>query len=96
MPEALPAVTVPSGLNTGLSLAIVSAEASSRMCSSRVKSTVSRLTLTGTGTIWSSKRPSARAAAALRCERTANASWRSREIDPRSARFSAVTPIRMS
>ena len=95
IPDALPAVTVPSGLKTGRRAAIDSGEASSRMCSSRTKSTVSRLTLTGMGTIWSSKRPAARAAAALRCERTANSSWRSREMEPRSARFSAVTPIRI-
>src|SRR3954447_22493734 len=57
MPLALPAVTVPSGLKTGLSLPITSALASGRMCSSLVNSTVSRLTLTGTGTIASSKRP---------------------------------------
>ena len=54
---------------------------------------MSRLTFTSTGTIWSLKRPSARAAAARRCDSAANASWRSREMLPRSARRSAVIPM---
>ena len=81
MPDALPAVTVPpSFLKIVGSLAIVAASASGRTCSSSTKSTVSRLTLTGTGTICSSKRPSSCAAFARRCDSTANASCSSREI----------------
>ncbi len=65
------------------------------MCSSRVNSLVSFLTRISTGTISSSKRPASRAAAARRWDSTANSSWRSREMPSRSARFSAVTPMRI-
>ena len=94
MPEALPAVTVPpSRLNAGGSLARPSTLTSARTCSSRVKACVSFLTRTSTGTIWSSKRPSSWAAAARRCDSTANWSWRSREMPWRSETFSAVMPM---
>ena len=45
IPEALPAVTVPSGLNTGFSLPSPSTEASGRTCSSRVNSVAPLLRL---------------------------------------------------
>ena len=49
MPEALPAVTVPSGLNTGFSLPSPSIEASGRTCSSRVNSVGPFFDLSSTG-----------------------------------------------
>ncbi len=97
MPEALPAVTVPpSFLKTVGSLPMPAASMPWRMCSSWRKSTVSRLTFTGTPTICSSKRPSFWAFEARSWERTAKASWRSRVMPCFSARFSAVTPMRIS
>ena len=92
-PEALPAVTVPSGLTTPLSLASASSVVS-RGCSSRA-------TMTGSpffcgiipGTISSASRPAA-TAAAVRCWlRSANASWSAREILKSTATFSAVSGI---
>ena len=76
-PEAFPAVTVASGSSRpmiGRSRARASRLVSGRMCSSR-STTVSPLRPgTVTGTISSANRPSACAAAARRCERTANSS----------------------
>ena len=92
-PAALPAVTVPSFLKAGLSLASASAERSSRMCSSRVNSIVSRLLLIGTGMSSSRNLPASVAACARRWDVQANSSWSSREMAWESARFSAVMPM---
>ena len=85
MPLAFPAVTVPSARNAGFSRASASAFVSGRGCSSTVTSP--------TATSSSSKRPAALAAAQRFCERSANASWSSRETSQRSATFSPVSPI---
>src|SRR5450755_3854649 len=95
-PEALPAVTVPSGLNAGLSFENVSSDASSRTCSSTLNSTVPLRVLTSIGTTSSSNRPASRAAWARRWDSSANSSCASREIPCESATFSAVTPIWIS
>ena len=55
MPEAFPAVTVPSLANAGRSRAMDSRLTSSRKCSSVAKSTVFFLTLIWIGVICSSK-----------------------------------------
>ena len=57
MPDALPAVTVPSFLNAGRSLARPSRVVFGRTCSSVSKITVSFFFLTSIGTISSLKRP---------------------------------------
>ncbi len=93
MPDALPAVTVPSGLNTGFSLPRPSTDASGRTCSSRVNSLVPFLDFSSTGTISSSNRPSSCARAARMCDSTENSSCCSRLMSCDSARFSAVTPM---
>ena len=74
MPEALPAVTVPSGLNTGFSLPRPSIVASGRTCSSRANSLGPFLDFSSTGTISSSNRPCSCARAARRCDSTENSS----------------------
>ena len=71
-PGALPAVVVPSGSKTGFSLASFSIDVSRRGPSSTAKSP--------TGTISDSKRPSSIAFTARSCERSAQASWSSREM----------------
>ncbi len=43
--------------------------------------------------ISSANRPASCAAAQLRCERSAKASWSSREMPQRSATFSPVSPM---
>ena len=100
-PDALPAVTVASGSSRpmiGLSRARASTVESGRMCSSR-STTASPFRLcplfrgTVTGTISSANRPSAWAAAARRCERTANSSCSSRGMRYSRRRFSAVSII---
>mmetsp|Transcript_30700 Transcript_30700/g.73591 ORF Transcript_30700/g.73591 Transcript_30700/m.73591 type:complete len:229 (-) Transcript_30700:495-1181(-) len=89
IPDADPAVTVPSFLNAGFSLAIPALEASFLMYSS-----VSKVPFfTGTGTIWALNLPSAWAAAALVCDCTANSSWAARSMPNSFATFSAVTPM---
>ena len=85
MPLALPAVTVPPARNAGFSEASFSAVVSGRGCSSR--------STPATGTSSSANRPAASAAAHVCCERSANASWSSRETPHRSATFSPVSPI---
>ena len=55
MPEAFPAVTVPSLANAGRSRAMDSRLTSSRKCSSVLNSTVFFLTVTSMGVICSSK-----------------------------------------
>jgi hypothetical protein len=66
MPDALPAVTVPSRRKAGFSVASLSALASGRGCSSRETPS--------TGTSSSSKRPASAAAAHRCCEASAKTS----------------------
>jgi len=95
MPDALPAVTVPSGLKTGFSFERPSIVASGRTCSSRANSAAPFFDLSSTGMISSSNRPCSCAAAARRCDSTENSSCSSRLMLCDSARFSAVTPMWM-
>jgi hypothetical protein len=92
MPLALPAVTVPSFLNTVFSPASASGVVALG-CSSVSKSTMSRFTFTATGTICSLNRPSSMARAARFWLSSAKASWSARVIWCSSATFSAVTPM---
>ena len=95
MPDALPAVTVPSLRNTGRSFARSSTVASARGCSS-VSNTVSpRRVFILTGRICCLNRPSDIARDARRCDSSASASWSPRVIWWLSARFSAVSPMWM-
>ena len=84
--DELPAVTVPSLRNTGLSFPSFSIELSGRMPSSRSSS------VSGTGTISPSNTPLSHAAAARWWLFSANSSCSSREISKRSARISAPSP----
>ena len=93
MPEAFAAVTVPSALNAGRSLLMPSAVTPARGPSSLSNITVSFLTLTGTGTISSLKRPSAQAFSHFCWLEAANSSCISRVRPYFSATFSAVIPI---
>ena len=90
--QALPAVTVPSGLNTGCSEASFSIVVPGRGPSSCVTSVPSGVV---TGTISLSKCPLSRASTARFCEMTAHSSCASRLTLQRSATFSAVRPIGM-
>ena len=92
IPEALPAVTVPSRWNTALRPASFSSEVSLG-CSSVSKATTPLRVLISMGTIWSRNRPSAMAAAARRCDSSANSSCARREMPCSRATFSAVTPM---
>jgi len=89
----LPAVTVPSFLKAGLSLASVSIVVEAFTYSSVSKTTSPFFVCLTMGTIWLLKRPSAMAAAARRCDSTASASWSSRVMLHFAARFSAVMPM---
>ncbi|KWV87677.1 hypothetical protein PFLmoz3_02614 [Pseudomonas fluorescens] len=92
--EALPAVTLPSFLNAGLSLARDSAVVPARGCSSTAKATGSPLRWgIRIGVISSAKRPASIAAAAFCWEAAAKASWASRLMPYLSTRFSAVMPM---
>ena len=89
MPEALPAVTVPSFEKAGRSFRNPSMVASWRMNSSSETTTSPFLVFTVTGTISSLNRPDFWAALALSCEPKANSSCCSRVIwkwSPRSPR----------
>ncbi len=92
-PEALPAVTVPSGRTMALSLASASSVVS-RGCSSRA-TTIGSPFFAGivTGTISSARRPAAIAASARSWLRSANASWSARATLNSAATFSAVSGI---
>ncbi len=93
IPLALPAVTTPSFLKTGGSLARVSIVVCGRGCSS-VSTVFGPLRVfTSTGAISSAKKPPSCAAAHFCCERTPKASESSRLMSYFSARFSAVTAI---
>ncbi len=93
MPEALPAVTVPSLLKAGRSLAIASAVESWRIYSSSATMMSPLRPFTVTGAISSLKRPDFCAAEAFCCEASANASCCSRVIWYLVATFSAVLPM---
>jgi hypothetical protein len=80
MPEALPAVTVPSLAKAGLSLVMASRVAPWRGYSSSVTTTSPLRVLTVTGVISSLNRPAFWAASALFCEPTANSSCCARVI----------------
>src|SRR5262249_19925289 len=91
--EALPAVTVPSFLNTGFKFASDADEVSSRGPSSLSNSVdASPFFLAGssTGTIWLLKRHSFHACTALQCELTAYSSCCSRVTPYFCATFSPV------
>ena len=93
--DEFPAVTLPSSLKAGLSLASVSKLESGRMPSSEAKtSSVSwpSSSRTNMGTISFSNRPSAVARAARWWLRTENASRSSREMSHLSAIISAPMP----
>ena len=94
MPDALPAVTVPSFANAGFSLAMSSRLTPGRICSS-VSTTVMLPLLPGisTGRICSLKYPAAVAAAARRWLSAASSSWSARDTLKSAATFSAVTPM---
>ena len=93
IPDALPAVTVPSLLNAGRSRAIPSIVESSRIYSSSETITSPLRVFTVTGSISSLNRPALRAAEAFCCEARANASCCSRVIWKFVATFSAVLPM---
>ena len=93
MPEALPAVTEPSFLNAGLSLASDSIVVLPLTYSSVSNTTSPFFVCLTMGTIWLLKRPSAMAAAARRWLSTARASCSSRVMVHLAARFSAVMPM---
>ena len=90
--HALPAVTVPSGSNAGLSCASTSTVVPGRGPSSLVTWVPSASV---TGTISGSKWPLSTAATARCCDVAAHSSCASRETLQRFATFSAVTPIGM-
>ena len=92
-PEALPAVTVPSGRTTPLSLASASSVVS-RGCSSFATTIGSPFFCAiVTGMISASKKPAFCAATAFSCEASAMRSWASRSILKSVATFSAVSGI---
>ena len=93
MAEALPAVMVPSFLNTGLSFAISSSVASARRCSSRSTVAARLPSPTVTGTTSRAKRPSLQARAARRLLSSAYASCSAREIPYSVASVSLVSPM---
>ena len=93
IPDALPAVTVPSLAKAGRSFASVSTEVPCFGCSSSDTITSPLRPLIVTGTISSVKRPAFCAASALFCEAAANWSCSSRLSCHFSATFSAVLPM---
>ena len=93
MPEAFPAVTIPSFLNAGRSLAMLSAVVPGRGPSSVSNTTVVFFCFTSTGTISSLKRPLSIAAQAFCWLAAANSSSCSLVSPHCSATFSAVMPI---
>ena len=93
MPDALPAVTVPSLSNAGFNFARVSLVVSARGNSSVSKTRSPFFSLIVTGIISSLNLPELMAVAAFACEFAANSSYSSRLIEYFFAIFSAVTPI---
>ena len=90
--QALPAVTEPPSLNTGLSPASISVVVPGRGPSSWETIVPSSLV---TSTISRSKWPLSRASTARDCDSAAHSSCASRETPYLSATFSAVIPIGM-
>src|SRR3954453_10401595 len=89
--DALPAVTVPSSVNAGRSVASRSTVVSARMPSSRSTTSGSPLRCgTETRTTSSSNRPASHASAARACERAAQASCSARSTP--NSRFIASVP----
>ena len=92
--DALPAVTVPSFLNTGRRVESLSRLVSALGPSSALTTTGSpRRWGTDTGVIWPSNRPSSMADTARWWLMSASSSWSSRLTPNLSATFSAVTPM---
>ena len=90
--QQLPAVTVPSGRNTGFSAATFSSVVPGRGPSSALTTVPSGSV---TGVMSRCQNPLASAFSARFCDRTPNSSWSAR-VMPRSwATFSAVWPIAM-
>src|SRR5690625_7368346 len=90
--QQLPAVTVPSGRNTGSRVETFSRVVPARGESSALTTVPSARV---TGVMSRSKKPEAMAASARCWERTPYSSWAWREVPRSSATFSAVWPIRM-
>ena len=90
--QQFPAVTVPSGRNTGLSAATFSIVVPGLGPSSALTTEPSGRV---TGVISRCQKPLAMAFSARFCERTPNSSCCSREMPRSSATFSAVWPIAM-
>ena len=90
--QALPAVTLPSGLNAGCRVASFSTVVPARGPSSLVTTVPSGVV---TGMISRSKKPRSWEATARCWERAANSSISSRETSSCSATFSAVWPMAM-
>ena len=93
IPEEFAAVTIPSFLNAGRNLEILSAVVPGRGPSSVSTITVFFFSLTSTGTISSLNLPASIAAVAFCCELAANSSNSSLVSPHCSATFSAVIPI---
>ena len=93
MPDAFPAVTLPPSVNAGRNFARLAASVSGRGCSSLSTSSASPFRCAmRTGTISSACTPLFAAAAARRCDSSANASCSSRETFHVDATRSAVSP----
>ena len=90
--QQLPAVTVPSGRNTGCSVATFSSVVPARGPSSAATTVPSGSV---TGVMSRCQNPSASAFSARFCDRTPNSSCSARVTPRSSATFSAVWPIAM-
>ena len=90
--QQFPAVTVPSGRNTGCRLATFSRVVPGRGPSSALTTVPSGRV---TGVMSRCQNPLARAFSARFCDRTPNSSWAARVIPRSWATFSAVWPIAM-
>ncbi len=90
--QALPAVTVPSGRNTGFSCDSFSTVVPARMPSSVLTTVPSGSVI---GVISSSQKPRSSEAVARCCDMAANSSWSSRLTFSYCATFSAVSPMAM-
>ncbi len=93
MPDAFPAVTVPSLLNAGRNSPSASTVAPARTYSSVANTVVPLRVTISNGTISAAKRPAFCAASALFWEAAANSSCSRREMPNFAATFSAVVPM---
>ena len=93
MPDALPAVTVPSLAKAGFSSPSASTVVPARMNSSVSNTVVLLREAMVTGAISARKRPARCAASAFCCEAAANSSCSRREMSYFFATFSAVVPM---